>query len=384
MAASLRTSCSDLRALVDPSGANSRARWNLSPLRSSTEGQLGLPSTVFGLIDFSTILMATSYSPCREVWASGPYVLSGALAGVTKVKTKAREIGIRERPVELIYALDEIPPWPHLLGLGFQHVAVICPYLVMVALVAEAAKLPHSAAQSAISLAMIAVAFMTVLQSLRLGAVGSGYLCPPVVTAIYLPSSLAAAASLGISAVCGMVIFAGACEIAVASLVNRTRKLFPAVVSGVVIYGRRIGARKDRRERVVAAYRYAQRSNRRIFRDRRLHACGDGGPCGLGHGLAETLLLADRDSGGIRRRGDLRRFSTQLLRGLQGGEPIRCARPELSILCVRSLFRRGFRDRGTRLGSPSDRRADDLPADERCRVATPRCTQHRGRTGSVA
>jgi xanthine permease XanP len=65
--------------------------------------------------------------------------------------------------------------------------------------------------------------------------VGSGYLCPPVVTAIYLPSSLAAAGSIGISAVCGMVIFAGACEIAVASLVNRTRKLFPAVVSGVVI-----------------------------------------------------------------------------------------------------------------------------------------------------
>ena len=139
------------------------------------------------------------------------------------------------RPAELIYALDEIPPLPHLLGLGFQHVAVICPYLVMVALVAEAAKLPHTAAQSAISLAMIAVAFMTVLQSLRLGPVGSGYLCPPVVTAIYLPSSLSAAASLGISAVCGMVIFAGVCEIALASLVNHTRKLFPAVVSGVVI-----------------------------------------------------------------------------------------------------------------------------------------------------
>src|SRR5580693_5305654 len=109
-----------------------------------------------------------------------------------------------ERPDELIYALEETPPWPHLLALGFQHVAVICPYLVMVALVAEAAKLPHAAAQSAVSLAMIAVAFMTVLQSLRLGPVGSGYLSPPVVTAIYLPFSLAAAASVGISAVCGM------------------------------------------------------------------------------------------------------------------------------------------------------------------------------------
>ena len=151
------------------------------------------------------------------------------------MRTKIKEIGVRKRPADLIYSLDETPPLPHLLGLGFQHVAVICPYLVMVALVAEAAKLPHAAAQSAISLAMIAVAFTTVLQSLRLGPVGSGYLCPPVVTAIYLPSSLAAAASIGISAVCGMVIFAGVCEIALASLVNRTRKLFPAVVSGVVI-----------------------------------------------------------------------------------------------------------------------------------------------------
>jgi xanthine permease XanP len=151
------------------------------------------------------------------------------------VRTKGKESGGPERPAELIYALDEIPPLPQLLALGFQHVAVICPYLVMVALVAEAAKLTHSAAQSAVSIAMIAVAFMTVLQSLRLGPVGSGYLCPPVVTAIYLPSCLAVAASFGISAVCGMVIFAGACEIAVATLVKRTRKLFPAVVSGVVV-----------------------------------------------------------------------------------------------------------------------------------------------------
>jgi xanthine permease XanP len=140
-----------------------------------------------------------------------------------------------ERPSELTYALDERPLWTHLVGLGFQHVAVLCPYLVMVALVAEAAKLPHEAARSAIGLAMIAVAFVTILQSLRLGPVGSGYLCPPVVSAIYLPSSLAVASSFGIAAVCGMTIFAGFCETAVASLVTWTRKLFPAVVSGVVI-----------------------------------------------------------------------------------------------------------------------------------------------------
>jgi xanthine permease XanP len=139
------------------------------------------------------------------------------------------------RPKELTYALDERPPWIHLVGLGLQHVAVMCPFLVMVALVVEAAKLPHEAARSSIGLAMIAVAFMTVLQSLRLGAVGSGYLCPPVVSAIYLPSSLAVASSFGVAGVLGMTIFAGICETAVASLVNWTRKLFPPAVSGVVI-----------------------------------------------------------------------------------------------------------------------------------------------------
>lgn len=140
-----------------------------------------------------------------------------------------------ERPSELTYALDEKPPLPHLLALGFQHVAVICPYLVMAALVVGAAKLPREDAQSALGLGMIAVAFMTVLQSLRLGPVGSGYLCPPVVSAIYLPPCLAVAKAFGFPAVCGMVLFAGVSEIAVAALVNRTRKLFPAVVSGVVI-----------------------------------------------------------------------------------------------------------------------------------------------------
>ena len=71
-----------------------------------------------------------------------------------------------ERPKDLIYALDERPPAFQLLALGFQHTSVICPYLVMVALVAGAAKLPHDAARNAMALAMVAVAFLTILQTL--------------------------------------------------------------------------------------------------------------------------------------------------------------------------------------------------------------------------
>src|SRR5215475_698779 len=140
-----------------------------------------------------------------------------------------------ERPKDLTYALDERPPAFELVALGFQHASAICPYLVMVALVAAAGKLPPEAARNALALSMVAVAFLTILQSLRFGWLGSGYLCPPVVSAIYLPSSIAAAAKFGFPTVCGMVIFAGACEALVAGFVNRLRKLFPAVVSGVVI-----------------------------------------------------------------------------------------------------------------------------------------------------
>jgi NCS2 family nucleobase:cation symporter-2 len=44
-----------------------------------------------------------------------------------------------------------------------------------------------------------------------------------------------AASHFGFPVVCGMVIFAGACEAIIGQLVNKLRKLFPAVVSGVVI-----------------------------------------------------------------------------------------------------------------------------------------------------
>jgi xanthine/uracil permease len=43
------------------------------------------------------------------------------------------------RPPDLIYGLDERPPLAHLILLGAQHVAVICPYLVFITLIAQAA-----------------------------------------------------------------------------------------------------------------------------------------------------------------------------------------------------------------------------------------------------
>jgi hypothetical protein len=39
---------------------------------------------------------------------------------VNELAAQRKEIGMPERPGELIYALDETPPWPHLLASVFS------------------------------------------------------------------------------------------------------------------------------------------------------------------------------------------------------------------------------------------------------------------------
>jgi len=163
------------------------------------------------------------------------FVFVGHRGATVTLATAARNKLPAVYPFPLFVAgggLDERPPTFQLLALGLQHASAICPYLVMVALVAGAAKLPHEAARNAMALAMVAVAFLTILQSLRFGWLGSGYLCPPVVSAIYLPSSMAAATTFGFPAMCGMVMFAGGCEALVARYVRKLRKLFEAFPGG--------------------------------------------------------------------------------------------------------------------------------------------------------
>jgi len=140
-----------------------------------------------------------------------------------------------EKPADLIYGLDDRPPWLSWALLGLQHVTVVCPYLVMAGLVARAAGDSFAAAHASMSTAMLGVALMTVLQALRLRGFGSGFFCPPVVSAIYLPPSLVAAQAGGLALCAGMTCLAGVFEAVFSRLVRVLRKVFPAVVSGVIL-----------------------------------------------------------------------------------------------------------------------------------------------------
>ncbi|MEM7225885.1 MAG: solute carrier family 23 protein [Pseudomonadota bacterium] len=140
-----------------------------------------------------------------------------------------------KRPKDLIYAVDERPPLVPLLLLGLQYAGLMAVYLVMIVIIFKASGASHPEILSAVSLGMIALAISTMLQALRGGPIGSGFLAAPVFSAIYLGPSVLAAKSAGLPAVFGMTIIAGLVEIIMASQLSRLRRFFPPAISGFII-----------------------------------------------------------------------------------------------------------------------------------------------------
>ena len=73
------------------------------------------------------------------------------------------------------------------------------------------------------------------LQVYRFGPIGSGFLCWPNPTILYLAPSIAAAQMGGLSLVLGMTLVAALVEIALAPLMHRLRPVFPPEIAGVVV-----------------------------------------------------------------------------------------------------------------------------------------------------
>ena len=145
------------------------------------------------------------------------------------------ESPLAKRPEDLIYAVDKRPPPPVLLALGLQYAALLSVYLMLIIIVFRAAGASHEATISATSLGMIAIALATMLQALPRGPIGSGFLAPPVFSAIYLGPSVLAAESGGLPAVFAMTIFAGLVELVFARFLKRLRVMFPPAISGFIV-----------------------------------------------------------------------------------------------------------------------------------------------------
>src|SRR5437764_6199299 len=104
------------------------------------------------------------------------------------------------RPEDLLYTVDELPPWPRLLFLGMQHAMLMSVYVFLIVIVFRHADASDTATLNPLSMGLIALAASTILQSIWKGTVGSGYLAPPVFSAIYKGAAVLAAGDCGLRA----------------------------------------------------------------------------------------------------------------------------------------------------------------------------------------
>lgn len=140
------------------------------------------------------------------------------------------------RPSQLTFGLDERPPLQILLLTGLQHVAVITVIgMVFPLLVADRAGVDLATRQAMLGVSMLALGIATLLQCLRWGPIGSGFLAPAVFTAAYMPASLKAAEQGGLPLVFGMTIFAGLCSVLLSRVVHRLRPYLPAEIAGLAV-----------------------------------------------------------------------------------------------------------------------------------------------------
>lgn len=141
---------------------------------------------------------------------------------------------IAQKPKDIVYGIQDKPPFIHLFSLAIQQIFVLFPYLVLVSVIAQEAHASSTVAASMISLSLFAMGIGTLLQVLHKGPIGSGYLAAVCPMPNYLQPSLTAVHTGGLSLMAGMVIFSGFCQTIIGRFIKRLRFLFPNVLTGLV------------------------------------------------------------------------------------------------------------------------------------------------------
>ena len=142
----------------------------------------------------------------------------------------------KKRPSTLIYALDESPPPLRLAMLGIQYAVMSATYLILVAIILRRAHVTPSVGVGLMGVACVGLAIGTALQGLPHGPIGSGFLAPPVFSAIFLAPSVLAAQTGGMPLVFGMTLFAGVVELVTGLALKRLRLVITPVLSGLTVF----------------------------------------------------------------------------------------------------------------------------------------------------
>lgn len=133
------------------------------------------------------------------------------------------------------YGVNEIPPVGHLLISSFQHVLLMFVGLGFPVIFANQINAGPEFTAALLTFSMLAAGLGSIIQSVGIPFIGSGYLCPNVCGPSYLSLSLSAAWIGGLPLMRGMIIIAGMIEMVLAPVVQKLRKIFPTYVVGLVV-----------------------------------------------------------------------------------------------------------------------------------------------------
>ena len=139
----------------------------------------------------------------------------------------------RKKPANLIYDVDDVPPFGVQIGAAFQHLFVISVGWIYVLLVVNAMGGTSAETQSLIRMSMIASGIATIVQSKRI--FGNGYLCPLTCSLTYLAPVVLAGVAGGYSLIFGMLLAGGIAGMLVSRVMHRLRVLFPPEVTGLMV-----------------------------------------------------------------------------------------------------------------------------------------------------
>jgi xanthine permease XanP len=147
-----------------------------------------------------------------------------------------QELGIvAKKPANLIYGLDESPSLATTLLLGLQHILALSSAFVYPVILVQETGMLAAQAERMIHTSMIVMGIATILQTLRYGRIGSGYLCPEQVGPAYLPVSILAVKTGGLPLLAGMTLVSGLFGVVLSRLMGRLRPFFPAEVTGTIV-----------------------------------------------------------------------------------------------------------------------------------------------------
>jgi NCS2 family nucleobase:cation symporter-2 len=133
------------------------------------------------------------------------------------------------------YSVNEVPPLGHLLLSAFQHVLIMVVSIGLPIILAGQINETPQFTASLVTFSMLAAGIGSIIQSLRLPYLGSGYLCPNLCGPSYLSLSLSAAWIGGLPLMRGITIVAGLIEIFLAPVIQKLKNVFPMYIVGLVV-----------------------------------------------------------------------------------------------------------------------------------------------------